>query len=430
MSMYPTDRRCPRCQYPVPPGAQTCGNCGLVLSGPPQMPYSTEPAPPTYSAPSTPGSPFGPPPSTGPYGTGGYNGPAGYDFTPQPPPPPPGASSYYTGSQPQPGLPGTAPAYLGSQPQPGFPTPGMPQPPTQQRSGGGLRIAIIVLVVLVVLGGGGGALAYFLTRPKPTIDVTSMYKVGSTPAGSTSTTLQVTGEKFSSNSTITFLLDGQPAPGNQTALSDSNGDVKATLTITADWGVGQHIITARDANNYVTQQGFTVSIVAQGEANTPGPNGAPADDTPSFNLNVTINSQDAVTGQTYDPFNDHLTVTGQPDPAGGKVCNPQYDDNGPHTNTGTTNGVSYVETQVFSCSGTYKGGKLSYTEHATEDQIVFGNGVTCTAQVPYVFEQLDGTFTDGQNISGTYSEDAITFTCTNGQSIQLDPSKGTWTGTI
>src|SRR5690242_17868882 len=33
MSLYSTDQRCPRCQSPIIPGALTCGNCGLPLSG-------------------------------------------------------------------------------------------------------------------------------------------------------------------------------------------------------------------------------------------------------------------------------------------------------------------------------------------------------------------------------------------------------------
>jgi hypothetical protein len=301
------------------------------------------------------------------------------------------------------------------------------QPP-QPKRGSGARIAIIILVILVVLGGVGGA-AYFLTRPKPTISVTSTYHHGTTPAGANTTTLSVTGSKFSSNSTITFLLDGQPAPDSQTSLSDSQGNVKATLTVSANWGVGPHTLTARDGGNYTTQQGASIVIVNPGEANTPGPNGAPPDDM-SFSFDANITAQDALTGETFQPFTDSLSVTGQPDPAGGKVCNPKYDDGNPQTSTGKdANGNPFTETTIYACSGTYKGGKIDYTETATKDVIVFSDGFTCTAQTPYVFEHLEGTFTDGKTINGTFSNDAVTYNCSDGKPQQIDPEKGTWSGT-
>ncbi len=427
MSLYSTDQRCPRCQYPISPGAQTCPNCGMALTSASSSPYGAEyppPPPPPYSSPQPSSSPYGPPPGTGPYGgNSSYGAPTSYDYTPAPPPPPAGGpTAYYPGSQPQPGFGGTAPAYAGSQPQPGIPFPPGSQPPQPQKSGSGTRIAIIALVVVVILAGAGTAI-YLLTRPKPTINVVSSYKVGSTPAGAAGTTLSVTGQKFSGSSNVTFLVDNQPAPDNQPTLSDSNGNIKTELKITSNWGVGTHTLTAKDAGNYSTQQGVTISIVNPGEAKTPGPNGAPSDDA-SFKVSVHVTP-----GGGVDPFEDHVTVTGTAD-AGKQVCNPDFDDGAPHSVSGDASGLTYVETRIYSCSGTYKGGKLSYTENATKDQIVFSNGVTCTAQVPYVFEKLDGTFTDAKTLSGNYSADAVTYSCSNGNSDQLDPLTGTWTGSI
>ncbi len=287
---------------------------------------------------------------------------------------------------------------------------------------------MIALVILVILGGVGGA-AYVLTRPKPTISVTSTYHRGTTPAGANSTTLTVSGSKFSSNSTITFLLDGQPAPDTQTSLSDSQGNVKVDLKISANWGVGPHTLTARDGSNYTTQQGTAVLIVNPGDAHTPGPNGAPPDDT-SFLFHATINAQDALTGETFQPFTEDLSVTGQADPAGGKVCNSADDDGNPHNLTGQdSSGNPYTETFIWTCTGTYKGGQLTYTETATKDVIVFKNGSSCTAQTPYAFEHLEGSFTNTTSLNGTYSDDAVTFNCSDGSTQQLDPSKGTWTAT-
>ena len=55
--MYSSDQRCPRCQYPVTPGATVCPNCGLALAG------AAPGANPLYPLPPT------PPASGGSYGT-------------------------------------------------------------------------------------------------------------------------------------------------------------------------------------------------------------------------------------------------------------------------------------------------------------------------------------------------------------------------
>lgn len=465
MASYPSDQRCPRCQYPVAPGATTCSNCGLVLTGaqgaapgsnplyplPPNQPNAGNP----YGA-----DPYGGQPSTSygnsamnsvptaqtplyPQSSGGWAG-----SQPQQPdyPPAPTYLAAYPGSQPQgssapptypanqAAYPGSSPAYPGSQPQGGFPggfsapvsAPSMP-PPTQQK-GNGLKIAIIALVVLIILGGGGAA-AYVLTRPKPTITVTSDYKVGTTPAGSTGTSFHFTGADFSGNSAITFLLDGNPAPDSTTVQSDSKGNLETDLKVSSNWTTGNHTLSAKDASGYAPQTGYAITIVAQGETNTPGPNGAPPDDTPSFTLNASVSPQDAVTGQQLQTYQDVLTVTGKPDPAGGTVCDQRYDTNQPVTQTGTTSsGVGYTITYIATCSGTYKGGMLTYTETITSYQVAFANGLNCRGNVPFVNQNLTGTFTDANTVSGTYKSDALIITCSNGQSIQGNPQKGTWTG--
>jgi hypothetical protein len=293
-----------------------------------------------------------------------------------------------------------------------------------------MRILIIAIVVVVILAGAGAGLVYFLTRPQPVINVTSDYKVGAVPAGSTSTVFHVSGQKFSGSSAITFLLDGTPVPGGSSAHSDANGNVKADLTITNGWAVGSHTLTARDAGNYTTNTGIAVTIVPQGQAHTPGPNGAPPDDM-TFTISTTVQRQDAATSQQLSPLAETLMVTGQPDPSGGTVC--QSVDNGQAKtfNGDLGNGVTYQETRTYKCTGTYKDGKLSYTETTTSDTINASTGVSCTANTPYVVEHLEGTFSDHATISGTYSRDTVNVKCTNGKSFAFyDPEKGTWTGNV
>jgi hypothetical protein len=290
---------------------------------------------------------------------------------------------------------------------------------------------VIALVILVLVGGGVGTAIYLLTRPHPVISsVTSQYHVGSTPAGATGTTFHVSGQHFSGNSAITFLLDGQPVPGNAPVQSDANGNVNANLTVTSSWTTGNHTLTARDASNDTTQAGFVVTIVPAGEANTPGPNGAPPDEM-SFKLNITIQHHDVVNNQTFTPFQETLIITGRPDPAGGTVCQ-SGDDGQQHTYNGTLNNgsISYQETYVETCSGTYKGGQLSYTQTVTNDQFSLSDGATCTVSSPYTYEQLQGTFTTATTIAGTYSLGAVKAPCDDGTTVTFDAESGTWTGQI
>jgi hypothetical protein len=307
----------------------------------------------------------------------------------------------------------------------------MQSPPMQPKSSNRLKVLLIVLSIVLVLGaGGGGIAAYLLTRPQPVMTVTSIYRVGSTLAGSTGTVLHVSAHSFSGSSAITFLLDNLPVASTQHVSSDADGNVRADLTITTAWAVGNHILTAKDANGYTTKVGMPVVIVPQGQAHTPGPNGAPPDDM-SFTLNASMQAHDAGTGKQLGSTTETLIITGKPDPSGGSVCQ-SLDDGQPHSYIGNAgNGITYRETFIWSCSGTYKGGKLSYTETATTDKVDFSNGISCVAHTHYVYEHLEGTFTSQNTISGTLSSDSITADCNRGIGTQLtNASKGSWTAQL
>ena len=304
-------------------------------------------------------------------------------------------------------------------------------PPVQQKKPGGgwLRIALIAVAALIVLGGIGTG-AFLLTRPQPVISVTSDYKVGSTPAGATGTVFHVSGQKFSANSNVTFLLDGTPVSSARIVESDANGNLKTNLTVTAEWAVGDHTLTAKDAGNYVTKAGVALVIVPQGQAHTPGPNGAPPNDA-SFAIQATIKAQDTVTGKQLNDRNETLTITGRPDPAGGSVSISYRDDGQPQTYSGDFgNGLTYTEKIIFKGSGTYRGGKLSYTETIISDQYTLSNGATCKLNTPYVVEHLEGTFSDQDTISGTYSADAYSIPCSDGGDVYGNALTGSWSGTL
>ncbi len=287
---------------------------------------------------------------------------------------------------------------------------------------------LMVLALLVVLGAVGGGAAFWYLRSRPVITVTSKYLVGSTPAGAASTTLHVAGSQFAPHSAVSFLLDGQPEPGHQIFQSDGSGGLQGDLAVTTDWPIGQLKLAAKDASGNTTFQSKTIAVVTPGEANTPGPKGAPADDA-SFTLHLAVKSHDKDTGENSNGTYT-LVVTGQPDPAGGTVCNPQYDTGKPQTEKGTaTNGLRYTATYTVTCSGTYKGGKITYKQIWSDTKIIYANGVTCT--VPqFVNAELDGSFTSATAASGTLSSDAPTVTCSNGGSGTIKGVEGTWKGSI
>jgi len=315
------------------------------------------------------------------------------------------------------------------QTQPYAPPP-LPPPPASPKSNTWLKVLLICLSIVLILGAaGGGITAYILTRPQPVMTVTSDYHVGTTPAGSTGTVLHFSAQSFSGSSTITVLLDSLPVASNQHVSSDANGNVKADLVITTGWAVGNHTLIARDASGYATKVGKSVVIVPQGQAHTPGPDGAPPDDM-SFILNAHVQPQDAGTGKQLTSYTEELIITGKPDPSGGTVCTTN-DDGQSHFYTGDAgNGITYNETAVMTCSGTYKGGKLTYTETVTSEKEVYTDGVTCQEHTPYVYEHLEGTFTGQDMVSGTLSDDSVTSDCSKGgetHQFNFNAEKGSWT---
>jgi hypothetical protein len=323
----------------------------------------------------------------------------------------------------------------------GTPAPGAPRVPTDGFGGFSVNLTVTeawrygfhTLTAADARGYSTQSGARVDIIPRPVMRVQSRYHQGGLPAGSATTTLHISGKWFSYHSPITFLLDDRLAPGSQHAQSDALGQVEADLTVTSDWQPGRHILTAKDAEGYVTRSGQQLAIVAQGEAGTPGPNDAPADDA-SFTLAVAVQVQNPIPGASGS-FQETLSVTGQADPAGGTVC--QARDNGqPFTQTGDVldvdgmpTGITYQETLTTACSGSYKGGQLSYTETATSDQYVLSNGQTCQTSAPYTLQALSGSFASATTISGDWSAASPIITCQSGFVFPQRPAQqGTWSG--
>ncbi|GHO52775.1 hypothetical protein [Ktedonobacter robiniae] len=247
-------------------------------------------------------------------------------FPPQAPVPQPGApydpAATPSVSSPQniyPPIPGQAP-YYGPQGVPSaFPIQGstpygpyyppVPAPAPRKRSWFSSTPAkILIAVILLVLLIGGSATSYYIyliTRPKPVISIDSVYNVNALPTGSTNVGLTFKGSDFTKSSPITILMDGYPLPGQPQIISDKDGKAEAVLTVKEEWVTGKHTLTAKDGDGYTTAKGVAINIVKQGEAGTPGPGGAPAD-----------NESFTISGQTNKDTDLNITVTGQPDPQG------------------------------------------------------------------------------------------------------------------
>ena len=306
---------------------------------------------------------------------------------------------------------------------------------TKVTGASGLKTIIIVVAAVVVVAAGGiAAAAYFLNRPQPLISATSSYRVGNTLAAANGTVLHINGQKFSSNSAITFLLDGNPAPGNPGAQSDANGSFSANVPVTSTWSIGAHTLTARDAGNNATKNSVSIIVVQPGRANTPGPNGAPPDDA-AFTISLTAKGTYALNNQ---PFNNSetLNITGHPDPAGGTVCG-NADTGQQFTNSSTTldTHIAFTETYSLSCQGSYKSGKVTYTETLVSDVILYTTtGARCTLVSPQMNQQITGNYSSQHTFSGTIVYGSVPrsdFRCTNPNSyFYYSGGHGTWTGSV
>src|SRR5436309_680640 len=93
-------------------------------------------------------------------------------------------------------------------------------------------------------------------------------------------------------------------------------------------------------------------------------------------------------------------------------------------------------TYSFSCKGSYKSGKVSYTETLLTDVITFldGSGVSCTLISPQLNQQVTGSYIGNDTFTGTWTYGPVPnsdFRCTDpNQSFFYTSGHGTWTGTV
>jgi hypothetical protein len=313
------------------------------------------------------------------------------------------------------------------------------QPPAQpQRAHSTAKtlLLITVIVVTIAIFIGGGFFIYAATRPDPTISLTSKYHALGLPAGASSTTFAVQGLHFSGNEAITFFLDGGQIFGLPSVKSNGGGSFTVALPISNSWSLGKHVLTASDADHYLTKQGVSISIVVAGQANTPGPNGAPSDSS-SFKISASFTGTVLQSGNP-DTSSEIITVTGMPDPAGGTVCG-ENEDGIPFvthgTFTGGAAGTSYTETIVETCAGTYQGGKLEEDVTVTAQYLTYTDPssfdtVNCSVPSSYVLEHIQGTFSSATEISGSYSMAGARYSCSNYGSVTQNAEAGAWNGTL
>jgi hypothetical protein len=303
--------------------------------------------------------------------------------------------------------------------------PGPIAPTSSKRKQSRLTRVLMILLVVVLLSGGSGiaALVYSANQPRPFISLTSRYVLGSTPVGATDTTFQVNGQHFPAHAKITFLLDGAVVPGSSAGQSDSHGTITSQLSVTAAWSTGKHTLTAKDA----TVNGVSLLIVAPGQDKTPGPHSAPTDSA-SGAITVTIQGP----GSGFDPFGGmqwsidippakmDLVVKGTPD--GGSVCGSEDDGKKySHTYPASQGYPAYVETSSATCSGTYRGGHLTYTETFTSYLLKDSLGSVCSPKNSVLVNHLEGSFGAPESLTGFFGEAPMCFTAFRRKGIPLSP---------
>ena len=345
-----------------------------------------------------------------------------------PQPLPPGIHAELTAANTNPSTTGATPLITGAMPIPTG---------TQSKVPVWRKWAIIGIVAVVILAGSGVLLAHFLIPPPlvPVISVISKYFDNGTPAGSggttDGTTLQVTGNQFAANSAITFFLDNTAIRQDMQAVTNASGKFSTDLQVTSAWSLGQHKLTAQDASKNTTNNSTTISIVQQGYNVTPGPNGSPTN-TANFKITADFHMQSAnkVTSNQLE-----LDITGQSDSQGGTVCAPG-DDGSQHKYQFTlSNGTTVNEVYTFTCSGTYKGGHLTYND-ALDTDVYSDAGGSCSltgSQPSYI--QMTGNYTTEHQFSGDIIVNSINgsqYTCTGDLTFNGSTAggTGTWTGTV
>ncbi len=133
----------------------------------------------------------------------------------------------------------------------------------------------------------------------------------------------------------------------------------------------------------------------------------------------------------FNDDNSHFTdnfvlkVTGQHNP---QVCNDRDNDT-PQSGTITFNGTTYQDQSTYTCSGTYKGGTITYNKTLQAMNIFDSKGNTCSLGSPVQsYVKMKGRYTD-QQFSGTITRSRIystQFTCS--LNFDLQGANGTWTG--
>jgi|GEM_PF-2328106 len=115
-----------------------------------------------------------------------------------------------------------------------------------------------MLLLTLSLWLGGFHLPFLpATPPQPSLTISSgPYRVGAV--------IKLQGANFSRYTIVALLLDGEPAIDTnglrQAVNTDDQGAFTATLTITPDWGAGDHIIGAEDTTS---RQQALVSITVE-----------------------------------------------------------------------------------------------------------------------------------------------------------------------
>jgi len=124
--------------------------------------------------------------------------------------------------------------------------------------------------------------------------------------------------------------------------------------------------------------------------------GAPPDDA---NFKINLNEQGRY-NERNRPFTytETLIVTGHSDPMGGSVCGIYDTDQPQQFRMITDTGIPNIQTVVFSCTGTYKSGNLTYTQTVVSNVVTLndkGSEIICTMRGPHVNKKVSGSYTAG-----------------------------------
>ncbi|GHO43578.1 hypothetical protein [Ktedonospora formicarum] len=230
---------------------------------------------------------------------------------------------------------------------------------SKRRTQKGLSTVLTIVITIFLSALASYTILYF-ALPKPMLSIQSDYHHEGLAAGSNGTIFYLNGRNFSPNTTIALYLDEKRLANQSTITSAQDGTFRTELMVTTNWTPGKHKISVQNDTNRIDSSEFI--IVQPGEAHTPGPANAPANDS-SFEFLITF--QGRIENTAPFTWQQEFDIRGKENPKGGSVCT-DADTGKPQRISSST---KEMHVRATKCQGNYQSGQITYDQIIIADQV-------------------------------------------------------------